>query len=159
VRQASYHLSQPFLFSLFWNRVLLLAQAGLDCDSPIYASHCYWHAGMAGVHYDVQLSFIEMGYRKYFLLRLSLNHNPPVLGLPCIFHVFVKLILQCFFWGGVVNNIYIFKFKFWLLLTYRTTVDFCILVLYLTTLLCSFINISSFFEGPSDFLYKWLWHL
>ena len=71
---------------------------------------------------------------------------------------FVRFIPKYFIVFDAIIKIIIY-FIFRLLLLYRNTTDFCMLILYLTTLLNSFIRSNSFFGRFLRVLYTRLCHL
>jgi hypothetical protein len=63
----------PALFALviFYIRSGIYAQAGLDCNLPIYASQI---AEMIGMHHHTQLLLVEMESCELFI-QLASNNN------------------------------------------------------------------------------------
>jgi hypothetical protein len=62
------HVANPFCFSYFSNRVLLLCLADLDRDPAICDSHV---AEVSGAHHHAQLFLVEMGVLITICLDLS----------------------------------------------------------------------------------------
>jgi hypothetical protein len=62
------HATEAFLLVLFalviFQILLLYAQAGLDCNFPIYT---LWVAGITGIHHCTQLLLVEMVSQELFV--------------------------------------------------------------------------------------------
>jgi hypothetical protein len=66
--------SSPFCSGYFGDRVPFFAQASLDCNPPIYVSHC---CGMTGVNHYAQPFLFRLGLTNFFFARLTWNCDPP----------------------------------------------------------------------------------
>jgi hypothetical protein len=91
---------------IFWIVSCIYAQACLDCDLPIYASHV---AGMTGMYHHTQLLLIKMESHKLFclgwpwtvILSFSTSH---VIRITAVSHCVWLVPLFLHQWNKKSNN-------------------------------------------------------